>query len=139
MCSTAWQCLSKPDVKQNATFATVEAGARRRRQWCALLFLVGVLISPGEGATQTAEESPASLPDGKGRDETFYGCTACHATAIIRQQGMTRERWDETMRVMTEKHGMVAYDGELRALILDYLAATFPPRRRPPDNPFLAQ
>ena len=89
------------------------------------------------GLSQPAEETPESLPEGKGREETFYGCTACHGTAIIRQQGMTRERWDETLRVMTDKHGMPNYEGELRDLILDYLATTFPPRRRAPDNPFL--
>lgn len=101
----------------------------------ALLLLA---VAPfGRGVAQSVEETPESLPDGKGREETFYGCTGCHGTAIIRQQGMTRDRWDETLRVMTDKHGMPDYDGELRDLILDYLATTFPPRRRAPDNPFL--
>lgn len=104
----------------------------------ALLLMAAVALS-GIGVSQTVEETPESLPEGKGREETFYGCTACHGTAIIRQQGMTRERWDETMRVMTDKHGMPAYDGELRDIILDYLTTAFPPRRRAPDNPFLGQ
>jgi hypothetical protein len=102
----------------------------------ALLLLLALLL-PVSGISQTVEETPESLPEGKGREETFYGCTGCHGTAIIRQQGMTRERWDETLNVMTSKHGMAAYDGELRDLILDYLATTFPPRRRAPANPFL--
>lgn len=106
----------------------------------AVLFLLTGLLSPTPIThAQAVEETPEVLPEGPGRDETFYGCTACHGTAIIRQQGMTRERWDDTMRVMTEKHGMVAYEGELRDTILDYLATHFPPRRRAPDNPFLAQ
>jgi hypothetical protein len=124
--------------------ASVTAGefpnrrARRTRIRRALLVLFMALVIPETAAAQVTEETPESLPEGKGRDETFYGCTACHGTAIIRQQGMTRERWDETMRVMTEKHGMTPYEGELRELILDYLSTTFPPRRRAPDNPFLS-
>jgi len=117
--------------------ARMAAQQSRMRRVSYVLLAVVFAFSPL--AKAQTEETPDVLPEGPGRDETFYGCTACHGTAIIRQQGMTRERWDETMRVMTEKHGMAAYDGELRALILDYLAANFPPRRRAPDNPFLPQ
>lgn len=102
----------------------------------AFAVTVGLFIAPPALRAQT-EETPESLPEGPGREETFYGCTACHGTAIIRQQGMSRERWDETLRVMTSKHGMADYDGELRELILTYLEANFPPRRRAPTNPFL--
>lgn len=108
-----------------------------RRRAAAIMMLVCLLAAPRLAVAQV-EETPESLPEGPGREETFYGCTACHGTAIIRQQGMTRERWDETLRVMTEKHGMTDYEGELRDLILDYLATNFPPRRRAPANPFLA-
>ncbi len=48
------------------------------------------------------EESPDSFPDGEGRDETFYFCTACHGGALIKQQGLTRDRWSETLDIMTE-------------------------------------
>lgn len=107
---------------------------RMSRAACALV--IGLLAFPSLVSAQT-EETPEVLPEGPGREETFYGCTACHGTAIIRQQGMTRERWDETLHIMTSKHGMPEYDGELRDLILDYLATNFPPRRRAPANPFL--
>lgn len=86
---------------------------------------------------QPADASPESLPEGPGREETFYGCVGCHNFAIVAQQGMSRERWDDVLRVMTERHGMPDYDGEMRALILDYLAKHYPPRRRAPANPFL--
>jgi hypothetical protein len=98
--------------------------------------LIGLIAYSPLVSAQT-EETPEALPEGPGREETFYGCVACHGTAIIRQQGMTRERWDETLRLMTSRHGMPDYDGELRDLILDYLATNFPPRRRAPANPFL--
>ena len=116
---------------------TSQPAARRfRRGRVAVGLAIGLLVFPALVGAQT-EETPESLPEGPGREETFYGCVACHGTAIIRQQGMTRERWDETLRVMTSKHGMSEYDGELRELILDYLAKNFPPRRRAPTNPFL--
>ena len=117
--------------------ATIERAARQMRGARLVVgLLIGLLALPSMAGAQS-EETPEALPEGPGREETFYGCTACHGTAIIRQQGMTRERWDETLRVMTSKHGMPDYDGDMRVLILDYLAANFPPRRRAPTNPFL--
>ncbi len=78
-----------------------------------------------------------SLPAGKGQEETFYLCAACHGTALIKAQGMTRDMWDSTFQLMVEKHAMANPDPDDRALILDYLATNFPPRRRGRDNPFL--
>jgi hypothetical protein len=80
------------------------------------------------------------LPDGKGRELTFYTCTACHGVALIKAQGMTRELWDGTFDLMLEKHRMPPVKTEERAEILDYLAEQFPPRRgrgRGGANPFL--
>ena len=78
------------------------------------------------------------LPDGKNRELTFYTCTACHGVALIKAQGLTRELWDSTFDLMLEKHRMPPVKAEDRALILDYLAEQFPPRRRRGgDNPFL--
>jgi mono/diheme cytochrome c family protein len=84
------------------------------------------------------DESPENFPEGKGRDETFYLCIACHGTALIKQQGMSRERWDQTLTWMTERHGMPEPDPQERKLIVDYLATNFPPRpRKGRPNPFL--
>lgn len=78
------------------------------------------------------------FPEGKGREETANMCAACHSGRLVSQQGMTRAQWDETLDVMTERHRMPKLEGEERALILDYLAAAFPPRaRRGAPNPFL--
>ncbi len=89
------------------------------------------------GLPPPVDEAPESLPPGSGRDEMFYACVACHGSAIIRQQGMTRERWDQTLSLMTEKHGMAPPEPAERALIVDYLAKAFPPRQRGRPNPFL--
>ncbi len=84
-------------------------------------------------AAQTRAEEPETpevLPAGKGRDESFYACTACHSTAIVRQQGMSRENWASALQWMTERHGLPQFDKAERELILDYLAEAFPARPR---------
>jgi hypothetical protein len=90
-----------------------------------------------EIAARVEEESV--LAEGEGRSETFAYCTACHNTALIRRSAFTRERWDELMDWMVEKHGMNPIDGEFRATIVDYLAQHYGPRARGPrgGNPFL--
>ncbi len=100
-------------------------------------------VGPAASQPATAEESvetPEVLPEGRGREETFYRCVACHSTAVIRRSGLSRERWDELMDWMAERHGMPPLEGEDRQIIVGYLAGAFPPReqrRRGPANPFL--
>lgn len=74
----------------------------------------------------TAEETPESLPDFPGREETFGYCVGCHSFAVVGRQGMDRGRWDGTLNWMTEKHSMPAPDPETRKLLLDYLAQAYP-------------
>lgn len=90
--------------------------------------------------TEQITEMPEALPEGHGREDTFYRCTACHSTAVIRRSRLSRDRWDELMDWMTERHGMPPLEGDERRLVVDYLAGAFPPqeqRRRGPANPFL--
>ena len=51
---------------------------------------------------------------------------------------MSRERWDESLTWMVERHKMPDVKGEDRKKILDYLATAFPERREPGGwkNPF---
>ena len=87
-------------------------------------------------------ETPEALPEGNGREDTFYRCTACHSTAVIRRSRLSRERWDELMDWMTERHGMPPLEGDERQVIVGYLAGAFPPqeqRRRGLANPFLTE
>lgn len=111
-------------------------------RWLAAASIAAVMMLPlPPAAAQSAdvdEDSPEVLPEGKGRDETFYSCVACHSTMIIRRQGMTRPQWDAALVWMTERHGLPAIDEPDRSLILDYLAAKFGPKptgRSP--SPFL--
>lgn len=102
---------------------------------------VGLLLGGAPGAPPVLaaelEETPADLPDGDGRDTTFYACTACHGTAIIKAQGLSRERWNATIDDMVERNRMPALDAADRAIVVDYLATAFPPRQRQQRNPFL--
>ena len=86
-------------------------------------------------------EDPEEFPDGPGRDDAFYACGACHSFKLVARQGFSRERWDETIDLMNERHGMPKIEGKDRELILNYLAKTFPPRTQPRgfQNPFLKQ
>ncbi|MET0606692.1 MAG: hypothetical protein ABWZ80_09570 [Beijerinckiaceae bacterium] len=93
------------------------------------------------GATFPAlAESPEDIPDHPGREETFYYCIACHSFRVVGRQGMSRERWDQTLDWMTEKHSMPKLAGEERKVILDYLEQAYPPTaQRAPGgwvNPF---
>jgi cytochrome c553 len=85
------------------------------------------------------QEEETVLAEGEGRSEVFGYCTACHNTALIRRSAFTRERWDELMDWMAEKHGMNPLEGEFRDSIVDYLARHYGPRARSPrgGNPFL--
>ena len=102
--------------------------------------VLSALALPAAGAR--AEETPEALPDAPGREETFYACTACHGTAVIRRSRLPREGWDGLMDWMTEKQGMAPLEGEQRRVIVDYLARAFPPgtqHQRRGGNPFLTQ
>ena len=94
-----------------------------------------------EAATAMAEqqEEETVLAEGEGRSEVFGYCTACHNTALIRRSAFTRERWDELMDWMAEKHGMNPLEGEFRTTIVDYLGRHYGPRARSPrgGNPFM--
>lgn len=110
----------------------------------AALALAGAFALAQPTAAQTAqftprEETPEVLPVGNGREETFYACIACHGTPIISRQALSRDGWDDMLRLMVTRHGMPELPTDERTLILDYLAAAFPVRAQPAGgwrNPF---
>ena len=71
------------------------------------------------------EEHWQGLPAGLGREEVFYACQACHSLAIVKQQGLDRETWDEALVWMVEEQEMEPLDPEDRKLVLDYLDTHF--------------
>jgi len=84
------------------------------------------------------EEQPEQYPAGPHRDDAFYFCTACHSFKIVAAQGMSRDRWDESLTWMVQRHSMPDVQGDDRKRILDYLEAAFPERKQPGgwQNPF---
>jgi len=104
---------------------------------CVAFALMAALAAAGAPA-RADDRGIEDFPPGAGREETANLCAACHSGRIVSQQGMTRAQWDETLELMTARHKMPKIEGEERKLILDYLAAAFPPRqRRGAPNPFL--
>jgi hypothetical protein len=50
---------------------------------------------------------------------------------------MNRAQWDDSINLMIAKHHMPPLDARTRETVLNYLAATFPPRSHPGwRNPF---
>jgi len=109
----------------------------------ALAASVLLLVSAADGSAQTkpVEEAPEQYPAHPSRDDAFYFCTACHSFRIVAAQGMSRERWDESLDWMVQRHKMPDVQGEDRKRILDYLASAFPERggRGGWKNPFAPQ
>jgi len=110
----------------------------------ALAAAVVLALAPaGDSAAQgrrarPAEEGPEQYPAHPNRDDAFYFCTACHSFKIVAAQRMSRERWDESLDWMVERHNMPKVEGEDRKKILDYLSSAFPERQEPGGwrNPF---
>jgi cytochrome c len=76
----------------------------------------------GDGGTDTFGNT---WPAGPGRDLTGFTCSACHSLEIVKQQGLSRESWDDLLDWMVNKQGMTEPDTAQRAQILDYLATHF--------------
>ena len=115
------------------------AGRGGKRALLLALLVLPALDAGAQGRRERPpEEAPEQYPAGTHRDDTFYFCTACHGFKIVAQQGMSRERWNETFDVMVKRHSMVDVQGEQREQMLDYLTAAFPERRAPGGwkNPF---
>lgn len=93
------------------------------------------LMPPGSLLAQDTvdrdEALLASLPEGPGKEETFYACHGCHSFRLVVQQGLSRKHWDETLDWMIEEQGMPELDDEERTLILDYLEVNYNETRTP--------
>ena len=90
-----------------------------------------IALPKGDGtSTVAASEDGADkwqgLQPGPGREDVFYRCSACHSLMIVKQQGLSRSRWDELLEWMVEEQGMAPIDDEAtRGRVLDYLSTHF--------------
>ena len=121
----------------------IDRGHRRAmgRIFASPLLLATLLAAGPAGAQSPAftprDESPEDYPTAAGREQTFYACTPCHGFKIVAQQGQSRERWNDTLDWMTQRHAMPRPSDNDRKVLLDYLEAAFPARApRGWQNPF---
>ena len=89
--------------------------------WLILLFCL-FYISSLPDVVYSEDSQYQGLPPGKGREQVIENCTACHSSAIILQNHMPRNKWDETLTWMQEKQGLWDLEPDLRKTILDYLS-----------------
>lgn len=67
----------------------------------------------------------AGMPRTEGVESVIAQCSYCHSPFLIMQQRLSRERWDNMIRLMIEEKGMPEPDPADRQVILDYLARYF--------------
>ena len=87
--------------------------------------LLILLVGWGGSALADQDEDFGGLPPGEGREAVFNTCQACHSLAIVKQQGLSRKSWDETLDWMIEEQGMPEPEPEEREQLLTYLSGTF--------------
>ena len=105
---------------------------RRGLRRAALVLVVAL----GGGIWAAAADEWDGLPEGAGREEVYGLCGACHSLMIVKQQGLSRDAWAETMEWMVEEQEMEPLEGEEREIILSYLSEHFGVDHRPsrPDD-----
>ena len=108
------------------------------------LVIAGLLLAaPALAQSYTPrDESPEQFVAGAGRDETFYACTACHNFKLVAAQGLSRAQWEDSVNLMVRRHNMPPLEAKDRDIVLNYLAAAYPPRApagRVWQNPFSKQ
>ncbi len=89
-----------------------------------------------QSAEAVAEEQDwQGLPPGKGREEVFYACAACHSLKLVTQQGLSRWRWEESLDWMIAKQAMPKIEPKERKLIIDYLTEFYGEDRKANPRP----
>ncbi len=104
---------------------------RRELRRAALVLVVAL----GGGIWAAAADEWDGLPDGAGREEVYGLCGACHSLMIVKQQGLSREAWAETMEWMVEEQDMPELDRDTLDLVIDYLVEHYGVDRRAAAEP----
>lgn len=82
------------------------------------LVLLGTLAAAVPAAAQ-------ELPEGEGRELVEKRCSTCHGLdEIFQHPGYTAEDWDHHVYEMSAR---LRADAAMRAKVVNYLAAHFPP------------
>jgi hypothetical protein len=83
------------------------------------------LTAPAVAQQYDPQDEWQGLPEGKGREEVFYNCVACHSMGTIMQQRLSLRWWEITIEKMIDDMGMVEPPDDEMDLILDYLEEHF--------------
>ena len=92
-----------------------------------------------DSASTPAIDPQSGLLEAAGKNLVVAHCSACHSSALITQNSMSRERWLDTIRWMQETQKLWPL-GDAEAPILDYLSKWYGPKttsRRQPLAPHL--
>ncbi len=92
-------------------------------------------VALGGGIWAAAADEWDGLPEGAGREEVYGLCGACHSLMIVKQQGLSRDAWAETMEWMVEEQGMPELDRDTLDLVIDYLVEHYGVDRRAAAQP----
>jgi hypothetical protein len=103
---------------------------------CLAAIITALLVGRGVSSPALAANEPIStatvqseayggLPEGPGREIVFGLCQACHSLAIVKQQGLNRESWEETLVWMVEEQAMPPLGPVNLKRVLDYLATNY--------------
>ncbi|MBY4677628.1 c-type cytochrome [Marinobacterium arenosum] len=79
-------------------------------------------VKQGQEADGTTPFDYGGLPPGEGRELVYGRCSACHSLMLVKQQGLSRERWQYTLEWMVEEQGMEPLAEEQLKQLLDYLS-----------------
>ncbi|MCG8609012.1 MAG: hypothetical protein MI864_00625 [Pseudomonadales bacterium] len=108
---------------------------RKRKSWA--IPLVGWLCLWSLPVLAANDESDPSiyggLPPGPGQIEVYGLCSACHSLMIVKQQGLSKKSWLETLEWMTEEQGMADLPEEMRDRIATYLSEHYGVDRELPE------
>ena len=84
---------------------------------------VGILVA---GTFMVFAQSALAAGDVENGKKVYKKCAACHSLMIVKQQGLSRADWDESLEWMVEEQGMTPIEDEAtRERVLDYLTNHF--------------
>jgi hypothetical protein len=98
-----------------------------------------IMLAGGIAAAQEVDEA-TGLRIGPGWELVRAHCGGCHSHKIVTNQRADRQTWLDIIRWMQATQNLWQFDASTETAILDYLAASYPPRpnrRRAPIPPSL--
>jgi hypothetical protein len=104
-------------------------GATAQQVYDPMSAAQGLLPMDDDTTTVAVDPDFDNLPATEGMEDTYYQCSACHSTAIIKQQHLTDARWNYLWGWMVNEQGMHEPDDDTKDVILAYLMRHFSSER----------